>query len=175
MRALAVAVAGLVLAACSTPDATADLVRAELPLLGHRNWIAVVDMAYPAQIAPGIETIYAGGDQLAAVRAALSEIGRAPHVRARVLVDEELDFVDETDAPGIRAYRDALAATLAGSDVTRVPHEAILARLDAAAATFRVLVVKTAMTLPYTSVFLELDCGYWGGDAEQRLRDALAR
>ena len=28
-----------------------------LPMLGHRNWILVVDKAYPMQSADGIETI----------------------------------------------------------------------------------------------------------------------
>ena len=36
-----------------------ERLEAELPLLGHRNWIVVTDMAYPLQSAPGIETIYA--------------------------------------------------------------------------------------------------------------------
>jgi hypothetical protein len=30
------------------------------------------------------------------------------------------------------------------------------------------------MTIPYTSVFFELDCGYWDADAEQRLRQAIS-
>src|SRR5271165_1940011 len=29
----------------------------EMPLLGHRNWILVVDSAYPLQTSPGVETI----------------------------------------------------------------------------------------------------------------------
>jgi hypothetical protein len=29
------------------------------------------------------------------------------------------------------------------------------------------------MTIPYTSVFFELDCGYWNAAAEQRLRKAI--
>jgi hypothetical protein len=29
------------------------------------------------------------------------------------------------------------------------------------------------MTLPYVSVFFELDCGYWNADAEQILREAI--
>jgi hypothetical protein len=29
------------------------------------------------------------------------------------------------------------------------------------------------MTIPYTSVFFELDCGYWNADAEQRLRQLI--
>ena len=34
----------------------------ELPLLGHRNWIMIVDSAYPLQVSPGVETIEAGAD-----------------------------------------------------------------------------------------------------------------
>ena len=30
------------------------------------------------------------------------------------------------------------------------------------------------MTIPYTSIFFELDCGYWSAEAEQRLREAIA-
>jgi hypothetical protein len=30
------------------------------------------------------------------------------------------------------------------------------------------------MTIPYTSVFFELDCGYWSAAAEQRLRKAMS-
>jgi hypothetical protein len=29
------------------------------------------------------------------------------------------------------------------------------------------------MTIPYTSVFFELDCGYWNAEAEVRLRQAM--
>jgi hypothetical protein len=38
---------------------------------------------------------------------------------------------------------------------------------------FRVLVVKTNMRIPYTSVFFELDCGYWNAHAEKQLRAAM--
>lgn len=33
----------------------------------------------------------------------------------------------------------------------------------------------TNMTLPYTSVFLQLDCAYWKREAEQQLRARMAR
>jgi len=33
-----------------------------------------------------------------------------------------------------------------------------------------VLVLKTTMTIPYSSVFIRLDCKYWSADAEKRLR-----
>lgn len=147
----------------------------ELQRFGHRNWIVVADSAYPCQSRQGIETVAVGGDQIEAVRAVLEAVDRAAHVRAVVYLDEELPSVAEADAPGVLAYRDALDKLLEGRNVRALPHEAIIARLDEAAKTFNVLIIKTNMTLPYTSVFLELDCGYWSGEAEARLRKALSR
>jgi hypothetical protein len=31
------------------------------------------------------------------------------------------------------------------------------------------------MTLPYTTVFLQLDCAYWGPDNEKRLRERMSK
>ena len=31
----------------------------KMPLIGHRNWIVVTDMAYPLQTDPGIITVFA--------------------------------------------------------------------------------------------------------------------
>lgn len=143
-----------------------------LPLYGHRNWIVVADSAYPAQSRSGIETIYAGGDQLEAVRKVFEAIGEASHVRANVYVDEELASVAEHDAAGVLDYRGQLER-LFGGELRQMPHEHIIARLDQAAQVFRVLILKTAMTIPYTTVFFELDCGYWSGEAEQRMRKAM--
>jgi hypothetical protein len=50
------------------------------------------------------------------------------------------------------------------------PHEEIISSLDRAARMFSILIVKSTMTVPYTSVFIELGCGYWNADAEARLR-----
>lgn len=144
-----------------------------LPLFGHRNWIVVADSAYPAQSRPGIETIVSGADQLHVVRHVLNEIASSIHVRANVYADKELAFVSESDAPGIADYRRDLAAALHGAHVAYLPHEQVIAKLDQAAQVFRVLIIKTDMTIPYTTVFFELDCGYWNAEAEERLRDAI--
>jgi hypothetical protein len=37
-----------------------------------------------------------------------------------------------------------------------------------------VLIIKTDLTIPYTTVFFELGCAYWPGDAEDRMRKAMA-
>ena len=59
----------------------------ELPLLGHRNWIAVVDSAYPLQTSPGIETVDTGSDHLEVVRRVLHEIAESKHVRPVIFTD----------------------------------------------------------------------------------------
>ncbi len=146
-----------------------------LPLFGHRNWIVVADAAYPAQSNPGIETLVACADQMQAVRKVQDAIAACKHIRANIYTDLELGFVEENDAPGIVEYRRQLDALLDTSNCRQLPHEQIIAKLDQCAQQFRILIVKTDLTIPYTSVFFELDCGYWTAEAEQRLRQAMLR
>ena len=77
----------------------------ELPLLGHRNWIAVVDSAYPLQTSGGIETVETDADQLEVVQAVLDQLANAKHVRPVIFTDAELKVVPESDAKGVTAYR----------------------------------------------------------------------
>ncbi len=146
----------------------------ELPLLGHRNWIAVVDSAYPLQTSAGIETIETNEDQLEVVKAVLNELSKAKHVRPVIFTDAELKVVPETDAAGVTAYREALAKMVGNTETQSLPHEEIISKLDEAGKTFHILVLKTRLTIPYTSVFIRLECAYWKPDAEKRLREAMA-
>lgn len=141
-----------------------------VPLYGHRNWIVIVDSAYPAQSRSGIETIVADADQAEGVKAVLQALAGSKHVRPIIYTDAELAYVDEHDAPGVDAYRKQLAQVLAGRPANSLLHEQIIHKLDEAGQTFRILIVKTNMAIPYTSVFLQLDCKYWSADVEQRLR-----
>lgn len=167
----------VLIATAFTGQALADdweqKLKSELPLLGHRNWIAVVDSAYPLQTSPGIETVYTGGEQIPVVRRVLDAVSRADHVQPIVYLDAELERVPPDLAEGITEYRAELKAVMKRHEVHSLPHEEIIAKLDEAGTTFRVLVLKTTLTLPYTSVFLELDCGYWGAEEEKKLRDAM--
>ena len=147
----------------------------ELPLLGHRNWIAVVDSAYPLQTSAGIETVETNDDQLEVVKTVLDKLATAKHVRPVILTDAELKFVPESDAAGVTAYREALAKLVGNTEAQSLPHEEIISKLDEAGKTFHILVLKTKLTIPYTSVFLELDCAYWSASAEARLRANMSR
>jgi hypothetical protein len=151
-----------------------ERLNALLPLYGHRNWIVVADSAYPLQSNPGIETIFAGGDQLAAIQHVLAAIAQCRHIRANVFADKELAYLAESDAPGVLKYCRGLEAALKEANVSYLPHEQIIDKLDESARLFRILLIKTDMTIPYTSVFFQLDCGYWNANAEQRLRKALS-
>ncbi|MGA3046750.1 MAG: RbsD/FucU domain-containing protein [Terracidiphilus sp.] len=144
-----------------------------LPAFGHRNWIVVADSAYPAQANPGIDTIVAGEDHVHVIRQVLNGIRASIHLRANVYVDRELEVVAESDAPGITEYRQQLDTVLYGATVSHIPHERIIHELDQCARLFKILVIKTGMTIPYTSVFFELDCGYWNAEAEERVRQAM--
>jgi len=144
-----------------------------VPVYGHRNWIVVADWAYPQQSNPGIETIYTGGKQLDVLKTVLKEIEDAPHIQAIVMLDAELDSVTEADAPGVEAYRKGLKKLLEHKQVKVMQHEKIIHELDEGAKLFNVLLLKSDMTIPYTSVFLQLDCGYWNAEKEARLRKAF--
>ena len=141
-----------------------------MPLFGHRNWIVVADAAYPAQSNTGIETLITGCDHVEVLESVLAAIAASGHVRANIYLDAELHQVTEEDAPGVSAVRREITEHLPAKNTRSLVHEKIITRLDEAGKLFRILIFKSTLKIPYTSVFLELDCGYWSEDAEKRLR-----
>jgi D-ribose pyranose/furanose isomerase RbsD len=145
-----------------------------LPLLGHRNWIVIADSAYPLQSRDGIETIMADTDQVRVLKHVLAALDKTKHVRPIVYVDKELSFLNDDAVIGIGPYKATLEDLTHNREAHSLPHEEIIHKLDEAGQTFHVLIIKTNMTMPYTSVFLQLDCAYWGPEQEQKLRAAMA-
>jgi hypothetical protein len=145
-----------------------------MPLLGHRNWILIVDSAYPLQASPGIETIETNAGLLEVTQQVLATIGKAPHVRPDIFMDAELPFVPDADVPGASAYRAQIAKLLHNYKIESMPHDKVIANIDQSSKTFKVLVLKTNMTIPYSSVFLRLNCRYWSDEAEARMRAKMA-
>jgi hypothetical protein len=145
-------------------------VNESMPLLGHRNWILIVDSAYPLQSSPGIETIETHASHLDVLRDVLGAVNNSIHVRPLITMDSELPYVPDDDASGASAYRIQIAHILADYKIESVPHEKVIAQIDETSKQFHVLVLKTTMTIPYSSVFIRLDCKYWSADAEKRMR-----
>lgn len=141
-----------------------------LPLLGHRNWIVVTDMAYPLQTNPGIDTYYAAEPYAEVVGTVADMLGSLPNVTPHIYQDTEQLAMSEALCAGWNAYRDSLAAYMDMKEVVYVPHEDLIHRLDEVSNLYKVVIIKTSLTIPYTSTFFELDCGYWDAHREQILR-----
>ncbi len=75
-----------------TEDWKASL-KEKLPELGHRNWILIVDKAFPLQNSDGIITINTGENLPDVLSYTLNEIDRSTHVKPLVYIDQELSFI----------------------------------------------------------------------------------
>jgi hypothetical protein len=179
LRLMRTVIAALILltasaAVCATPPAPPApwkaKVAAAMPLLGHRNWILIVDSAYPLQSSPGVETVDTNSGMFDVVNYILKTVNSSAHVRPDIYMDAELPFVPDRDAPGASAYRAKIAEVLRGYTVESILHDKIIANIGETGSQFRVLVLKTNLAIPYTSVFIRLDCKYWSADAEKRMR-----
>ncbi|MBC7849476.1 MAG: hypothetical protein H7Y31_07055 [Chitinophagaceae bacterium] len=143
----------------------------QLELNGHRNWILVVDKAFPQQ--PGMTIINTNEKLLPVLDAVLKKIGASTHVKPTIFNDAELSYLNDSLVPGVSNYKAELAKTLNGATIQPLLHDTVFVRMDAASKLFSVTVLKTEEVIPYSSVFLQLDCGYWSGEKEQQLRQLM--
>jgi len=151
-----------------------DPLARDLPLMGQHNWIIVAEPAFPLLTAPGIDVVATDLSQTDLLTAVLAALSRARNVRPAFFTASELPLVPERDANGIGAFRAQLAVILKGSEVNAtLPQDQIMGNLQDISWPYRVLVLKSTTTLPYTSVFIQLDDGYWSSDAEKHLRAAM--
>lgn len=146
----------------------------DLDLLGHRNWILVVDKAFPEQSSPGMKYLYAERDLLPVLDHVLGALDKSTHVKPIIYQDQELAYITGEQVPGIDAFRTAMNKILEGRTVNTLLHDEVFGLLDESSSLFRVLVIKTSGTIPYTSVFLQLDCSYWGPENENLLRERMS-
>lgn len=146
----------------------------ELPLLGHRNWILVVDKAFPAQNAPGIHVVNTGEEFLPVLKYTLEQISQSTHVKPIVYTDKELSFITPELESGIEPFKKSLQEVLQGADTQTILHDSVFTKIDEASKLFKVLVLKTEGTIAYSSVFLNLDCKYWTGEKESTLRESMS-
>lgn len=143
-----------------------------LHLLGHRNWILVVDKAYPLQSANGIEYINTGEKHEDVLQYVLDEIAQASHIKPIIYTDKEFEVLDQLGSKEA-AMVASMGKIFEGVEVNSIMHDDIFAKLDKASKLFNVLVIKTESTVAYSSVFIELDCGYWTAEKEAKLRSLI--
>jgi L-fucose mutarotase/ribose pyranase (RbsD/FucU family) len=155
-----------------------ELLTQRIPALGQHNWIVIADTAFPVHSVQGIETIVTESDPLDLLKAVFSGLEQTRHVNANIYTDTELKYMEDRDARGIDDYRTRLANVLTDkavvASISSISHDEMMARIDKSAEKYSVIVFKSNLRVPYTSIFIELGTGYWNADMERRLRQRMA-
>jgi len=142
---------------------------------GHRNWIVIADAAYPEQSHPAINTMTIDASQLEAIEYVNNLVEKSEHVTANIFLDEELTYLSDEIADGIDDYRIQVNQIIKNRPVSRLLHEEIIKEIDKSAELYKILILKTNLTIPYTSVFFQLECGYWDAESERILREQISQ
>jgi len=85
----------------------------------------------------------------------------------------ELSFVSNDRAPGIDDLREQLNEALHGHKARQMDNRSLTLLAQSDASKYAILVLKSKTALPYSSVFIELDSGYWDRESEDRLRQEM--
>lgn len=131
---------------------------AQLRLLGAGNWIVVADGAFPLHSSPGITTLYVGGSVAEVAAQVLHAVDEADNVQARIFLDAALGAADA--GPALRATRESLESALGGRPTSARSLAELLEGMQATAARFDVVVLKTDEVRPGAWVLLELEAAY---------------
>jgi hypothetical protein len=145
----------------------------QLSEFGHRNWILIVDKAYPLQNSSGVITIDTQDDLLNVLDYSLKQIDSSTHVKPIVFTDHELDYITPQQVVDIVDFRYELSKKISLYQPKVILHDSVFVKIDEASKLFKVLVLKTNSVIPYSSVFLQLDCKYWTAEKEKNLRMAI--
>ena len=143
--------------------------------LGYRNWIVIAEASLPAQNRPGIRQVTTDVDIPEALDYLISTLEQTQHVRPQLYLTRELRSLDNDLTPGIDEYRKHLKTALRSHETTELDQQSLLTLMEDASHSFDVLVIRTPTALPYASVFIELQPGYWDAESEARLRERISR
>jgi hypothetical protein len=141
--------------------------------LGFRNWIVVAEASFPAFSRTGVHQVPANVEIPEALDYVLQAIDQTQHVKPNIYITRELRSMSNDSAPGIDELRERLETSLHGLENTSLEQDSLMTLLTDANRSFDVLIIRTTSALPYGSVFIELQPGYWDAEAEQQLRERM--
>jgi D-ribose pyranose/furanose isomerase RbsD len=142
---------------------------------GHRNWILIVDKAFPAMNTEGIVSIDTKENLLNVLSYTIHQIDSSSHIKPIVYTDKELQFISNEQVANIDIYRSSLSETIEKYNSQTLLHDSVFVKIDNASKLFKVLVLKTNETIPYSSVFIQLDCKYWSHEKEKSMRQTMKK
>lgn len=147
----------------------------EVQKLGSFNWIIIAEPSFPALSRSGVTTITTPVSTTDALDGVLQTLDAHSHVRPRIHLTREASAITEHDTPGINDYRAKIKKVLNERETLTLTNNALNLLITDARKNYRILVIKTTTSLPYTSVFMELESGYWDGVSETALRKRMSR
>lgn len=143
--------------------------------LGYQNWIVITEASFPARNRPGFRHVKADAEIPEVVDFVLNALEATQHVQARIFFTREMRAVENDFAPGIEEMRNRITESLHGYEPTELDQHSLITLIDSANKDYEVLVIRTPTALPYTSVFMELQPGYWDAESEDRLRGKIEK
>lgn len=143
--------------------------------LGFRNWIVIAEASFPAYSRSGVHQVTAQSEIPEVLAQVLQTIDQTQHVKPNVYLTRELWSMNNDSAPGIDELKKKNDQFLAGMEVASLDQESLMSLIADANRSFDVLIIRTTSALPYSSVFLELQPGYWDAESEQQLRARIDR
>jgi len=143
--------------------------------LGYRNWIVIAEASFPAHSRTGVSQVNADAEIPEVVDYVLNTLEQTQHVKPNIYLTREMRAVENDVAPGINEMRLQIKNSLHGHESTEIDQQSLLTLIESAQSSFNVLVIRTSTALPYTSVFLELQPGYWDDESEKELRQRISR
>lgn len=170
LRSLLTACLALATSACVSWKSKVD---DEVAQLGARNWIVISEASFPAHSRSNVRQVSVPVEVPEATDYVINALERTEHVRPRVYLTRELHAVENDYAPGIDVMRKRIMQSLHSLETNTLEQQSLLTLLEDADKKYRVLVVRTQTALPYSSVFLELQPGYWDAESEERLRNRM--
>jgi hypothetical protein len=138
--------------------------------LGFRNWIIVAEASFPALARTGVMQVPANVEIPVALDYVLKVIDESQHVKPNVFFTRESQVLENDSAPGIDQLRQQVRQSIHQMATTTMEQDSLLTVLQDINRSFDVLIIRTTTTLPYSSVFIELQPGYWDAEAEEKLR-----
>lgn len=145
----------------------------ELPKLGHRNWLLIVDKAFPELASENIQIIETNEALLSVLNEVKTQLDSQSHVKPILYKDLELDVLNDNLSPGANKFKKDLYTIYPNNAYSSILHQDVFSKMDSASKLFKILVLKSETTIPYSSIFMELDCKYWNETSENQLREMM--
>lgn len=145
----------------------------EVSELGAENWILVTDHAYPIPQSAEAHVVLADAKLDVALAAVFEAVESEGHIWPRLYTLREFDFLEKDYAPGVASLRELRTAVIAERKLQVIPQSTVDLLLEEVIPNKRILIVKSTSAYPYSSVFMELDSGYWNARSEDALRKKM--